>query len=204
MEFFSYLPAIISAIGTIVAAWFAYNQYAKNKMTDLKVQQMQNELAEQKKRRADNSALVHGELWNVLHELHADRVYIVQPHPLGNESMLSVYFESKRKGVESMKPHIQRLKMCDVAKFCTDLTNNLYMSITDIDGQVADRRAKSLLSSCGTIQVIIKRLSDSTHDWVGSIFCEFTHDAPIDEDAAHAILHEAAMNIQYIIPAFVD
>ena len=92
MEFFSYLPAIISAIGTIVAAWFAYNQYAKNKMTDLKVEQMQNELAEQKKRRADNSALVHGELWNVLHELHADRVYIVQPHPLGNESMLSVYF----------------------------------------------------------------------------------------------------------------
>lgn len=35
-----YLPAIISAIGTIIAAWFAYNQYTKNKITDLKVEQM--------------------------------------------------------------------------------------------------------------------------------------------------------------------
>ena len=33
-----YLPAIISAIGTIIAAWFAYNQYTKNKLTDLKIE----------------------------------------------------------------------------------------------------------------------------------------------------------------------
>lgn len=201
MEF---LPAIISAIGTILAAYFAYNQYTKNKLTDLKVEQMQRDNETKRKRRSDNSALVHGELWEVLHELKADRVYIVQPHPLGNESMVSIYFESKRKGVESMKPRIQNLKMCDVAKFCADLTKNLFMFITDIDNQVTDRYAKSLLSSCGTEQVIIKRLSDNSHDWVGSIFCEFTHGQKIDEAEARAILHEAAMNIQYILPAFID
>lgn len=165
-----YLPAIISAIGTIIAAWFAYNQYTKNKITDLKVEQMRTENEMRRKRRADNSAVVYGELWEILHDLKADRVYIVQPHPLGNESMISIYFESKRKGVESMKPRIQNLKMGDVAKFCSDLTKNLFMLITDIDGQVKDRCAKSLLSSCGTSQVIIKRLSDNSHDWVGSIF----------------------------------
>ncbi|MBD5228879.1 MAG: hypothetical protein HDS69_02390 [Bacteroidales bacterium] len=199
-----HLPAIISAIGVIIAAWFSYNQYAKNKLTDLKVEQMQRENEIKRKRRADNSALVYGELWEVLHELKADRVYIVQPHPLGNESMISIYFESKRKGVESMKPRIQNLKMGDVARFCADLTKNLFMFITDIDEQVADRCAKSLLSSCGTEQVIIKRLSDNSHDWVGSIFCEFTHGAKIQEAEARAILHEAALNIQYILPAFVD
>ena len=201
-----YLPAIISAIGTIIAAWFAYNQYTKNKLTDLKVAQMQTDNERKQKRRADNSAIVYGELWEVLHELHADRVYIVQPHPLGNESMISIYFECKRKGVESMKPRIQNLKMCDVAKFCSDLTTNLFMSITDIDGQVTDRYAKSLLSSCGTSQLMVKRLSDNSHDWVGSIFCEFTHEAEagIDKEKAQAILHEAAMNIQYILPEFVE
>ena len=198
------LPAIISALGTIIAAWFAYNQYSKNKITDLKVQQMQADLAEKKKRRSDNSALVHGELWEILHSLKADRVYIVQPHPLGNESMVSVYFESKRKGVESMKPRIQNLKMCELARFCADLTKNLFMFITDIDEQVGDRYAKSLLSSCGTTQVIIKRLSDNSHDWVGSIFCEFTHGTEIDEARARSILHEAALNIQYILPEFVE
>lgn len=188
----------------IITAWFSYNQYAKNKLTDLKVEQMQRDNEVKRKRRSDNSALVHGELWEILHELKADRVYIVQPHPLGNESMVSIYFESKRKGVESMKPRIQNLKMCDVAKFCANLTKNLFMFITDIDNQVTDRYAKSLLSSCGTEQVIIKRLSDNSHDWVGSIFCEFTHGQKIDEAEARAILHEAAMNIQYILPAFID
>ena len=197
-----YIPAIISAIGTIIAAWFAYNQYTKNKITDLKVEQMRLEGEKIRKRRADNSALVHGELWEILYELKADRVYIVQPHPLGNESMLSVYFESKRKGVESMKPRIQNLKMCDVAKFCADLAKNLFMFITDIDAQVEDRYAKSLLSSCGTAQVIVKRLSDNSHDWVGSILCEFTREIKISEDDARAILHEAATNIQYILPEF--
>lgn len=199
-----YLPAIISAIGTIIAAWFAYNQYTKNKITDLKVEQMRTENEMRRKRRADNSAVVYGELWEILHDLKADRVYIVQPHPLGNESMISIYFESKRKGVESMKPRIQNLKMGDVAKFCSDLTKNVFMFITDIDGQVKDICAKSLLSSCGTSQVIIKRLSDNSHDWVGSIFCEFTHDTEINEQEAHTIMHEAAMNIQYILPEFVD
>lgn len=198
------IPAIISAIGVIIAAWFSYNQYAKNKLTDMKVEQMKRDHEISRKRRSDNSALVHGELWEVLHELKADRVYIVQPHPLGNESMVSIYFESKRKGVESMKPRIQNLKMCDVAKFCSELTKNLFMFIKDIDGQVPDRYAKSLLSSCGTEQVIIKRLSDNSHDWVGSIFCEFTHGVDIDENEARAILHEAAMNIQYILPPFID
>ena len=170
----------------------------------MKVEQMKRDHEISRKRRSDNSALVHGELWEVLHELKADRVYIVQPHPLGNESMVSIYFESKRKGVESMKPRIQNLKMCDVAKFCSELTKNLFMFIKDIDGQVPDRYAKSLLSSCGTEQVIIKRLSDNSHDWVGSIFCEFTHGVDIDENEARAILHEAAMNIQYILPPYID
>lgn len=199
-----YIAAIISAIGTIIAAYFAYNQYTKNKLTDLKVQQWEAEQTEKQKRRSDNSAIVHGELWEVLHELKADRVYIVQPHPLGNESMISIYFESKRKGVESMKPHIHNLKMCDLAKFCSDMAKNLFLIIDDIDEQIEDRYAKSLLSACGTTQVIIKRLSDNTHDWVGSIFCEFTHGKEIDPDEARETLHQAAQNIQYILPPYID
>lgn len=89
-------------------------------------------------RRADNSSIVYGELWSVLHELDADRVYIVQPHPLGNESLLSVYYEVKRKGVEPMKPHMQGLPISEVPKFSSDLVKNLFLYITDIDEQVND------------------------------------------------------------------
>lgn len=197
-----YIAAIISAIGTIIVAWFAYNQKTKDKMTDLKIEKYKHEEERKSKRRADNSSLVFGELWDILHELDADRVYIVQPHPLGNESMLSVYFEVKRKGVEPMKPHIQELPIAEVAKFSSDLVKNLFMYISDIDKQVEDKYAKSIMSSCGCSAAIVKRLNDNAHDWVGSIFCEFTRPMAVSEDEARSIMHKAATSIQYLLPEF--
>lgn len=197
-----YLPAIISAIGTIIAAWFAYNQYAKNKFTDLKIEKFKKEEEIKSIRRADNSSIVYGELWNVLHELDADRVYIVQPHPLGNESLLSIYYEVKRKGVEPMKPHVQNLHISEVAKFSSDLVKNLFMYVTNIDNEISDKYAKSILSSYGCQAAIIKRLNDNRYDWVGSIFCEFTHPINISENKAREIMHEAAKNIQYLLPEY--
>lgn len=196
------IGGVISAIATPLAAWFAYNQYTKNKMTDLKVEQFKQEAEQRNKRRADNSAIVYAELHTVLHSLNADRVYIVQPHPLGNESLLSVYFEVKRKGVEGMKEHVQNLPIADVAKFSADLARNLFMFIKDIDLQVTDKYAKSILSSYGTTGAVIKRLSDNTHDWAGSIFCEFTHGMECSEAEAKEVLHNAAMNIQYLLPEY--
>ncbi|EJX06978.1 hypothetical protein EVA_04911 [gut metagenome] len=201
-----YLSAIISAIGVVITGvlglWIKYNQRTKDKMTDLKIEKWRNEEKQRIIRRSDNSSIVYGELWNILHELEADRVYIVQPHPLGNESMLSIYFEVKRRGVEPMRPHIQNLRIPEVAKFSSDLVSNLFCYITDIDKQVCDKYAKSILSSYGTEAVIIKRLNDTTHDWVGSIFCEFTHPMDVTEEEAHKIMHEGAMNIQYLLPEF--
>lgn len=199
---FSNTPAIISAIGTIVAAWFAYNQYTKNKLTDMKIEQFKKEETAMSLRRADNSSLVFGELWNVLHELEADRVYIIQPHPLGNESFVSIYYEVKRKGVEPMKPHVQNLHISEVAKFASDLVKNQYMYIADIEQEVSDKYAKSLLSSYGCKSVIIKRMNDNKYDWVGSIFCEFTHPVEISKDEAQKTMHTAAVNIQYLLPEY--
>lgn len=197
-----YLPAIISAIGTIIAAWFAYNQYTKNKLTDLKIEKFRKDEEIKSIRRADNSSIVYGELWNILYELDADRVYIVQPHPLGNESLLSIYYEVKRKGVEPMKPHVQNLRIADVAKFSSDMVKNMFMYITDINTQIQDKYAKSILSSYGCEAAVVKRLNDNKYDWVGSIFCEFTRPIHVSEDEAGEIMHQCAMNIQYLLPEY--
>ncbi len=198
--------AIISAIGVIITGvlglWFKYNQKTKDKLTDLKIEQFKQEQEIKSKRRNDSSAIVFGELWSILYQMKADRVYIVQPHPLGNECLLSVYYEVKRKGIEGMRDKIQNLKMSEVAKFSADMSKNLFMYITNIDEQVDDKYAKSLLSSCGCQAAIIKRLNDSIYDWVGSIFCEFTSPMEVSEDEARTIMHEAAMNIQYLLPEY--
>ena len=67
---------IISAAGTLLAAYFAYNQYTKNKLTDLNVEYFKKEEEKRSYHRSENSAKVFGELWRVLYETKADRVYI--------------------------------------------------------------------------------------------------------------------------------
>ena len=201
-----YIPEIITALGVIILGYLQYNQHTKNKMTDLKVEQIKNEDLKRNKRRSDNSMLVFGELWDLLYTMKADRVYVVQPHPLGNEEMLSIYFEVKRRGVESMRPHIQNMKICNVAKFSSDLVKKQFILITDIDKQVQDRYARSIMAAHGCKKAVVVRLSDYKHDWVGSVFCEFTDDDEneMDEKVLQDILQKSAINIQYIIPEFSE
>lgn len=194
---------VISGIGAIVAAWFSYNQYTRNKMTDIKVEQFKKEEERRGYKRSENSAKVFGEIWRVLFGTKADRVYIVQPHPLGHASFLSIQFEVKRKGVEGMRGNIQNLPMSEVAAFSKQMVDEVFMYITNIDEQIDDRVTKSIMSSNGCESIIIKRMNNS-NDWVGSIFCEYTTHMSISEEEARSILHEAATNIQYILPEFVD
>lgn len=192
---------MIAAVGAIISAYFAYNQYTKNKMTDLKLEMYKKDEEIKSYKRSEYSAKVFGELWRVLYELKADRVYIVQPHPLGNAAFLSVQFEVKRRMIDGMTENIQSLPMSEVAVFSKEMAENLFMYITNIDGQVSDKVAKSILSSNGCVNAIIKRMNNST-DWVGSIFCEFCSPMTCDEEQARHVLHEAAMNIQYNLPEF--
>lgn len=195
------LANVLSACGTIVAAYFAYNQYTKNKLTDLKVEYFKKEEERRSYKRSENTAKVFGELWRILYELKADRVYVVQPHPLSHVAFLSIQFEVKRKGVAGMIESVQSLPMSEVAAFSKDLAENLFMYYTDIDNEVKDKVAKSLMSVNGCEAVAIKRLNSST-DWVGNIFCEFTDGQHLDEETTHRVLHEAAVNIQYILPEY--
>ena len=198
------LSEIITAIGGIIIAWFGYNQYTKNKKTDYEIEKLRTEDKVRNKRRSDNAMIIFGALWELLYAVKADRVYIVQPHPLDNEEMLSIYFEVKRRWAEPMKPHIQRMRIAEVANFASKLVDNLYMYIKNVNEDVQDRYAQSIFASCGTTSVIVKRLSDNKHDWVGSIICEYTDPVKINEKDAQELLHKAATNIQYILPEIRD
>ena len=77
------------------------------------------------------------------------------------------------------------------------------MYFNDIDNQVEDKVAKSLLASNGTVAVAIKRMN-TARDWVGSIFCEFMDTPKVSEYDMQKLMHEAAINIQYNLPEFQE
>lgn len=199
--------ALVSAVTTaavaIWTAWFTYNQKTKDKMTDLKIEQYKNEMKRKSFKRAENAGKVFGSLNKVLLGTGADRVYIVQPHPLGHAAYLSVQYEVKANGVQGMRMEIQKLEMSEVPQFSEEMTRNLWMYFDDIDNQVDDKVAKSLLASNGTIAVAIKRMN-TARDWVGSIFCEFMDTPKVDEEEIKRLMHEAAINIQYNLPEYQD
>ena len=124
MDWTSIIATVMGTISTIVCAWFVYNQHTKNAHTDHEIERIKNEDKIRNKRRSDNAMIIYGVLWELLYATKADRVYIVQGHPLGNEEFLTIYFEVKRRWAEPMKPHIQKLKMSEVGRFASTIANN--------------------------------------------------------------------------------
>jgi hypothetical protein len=197
------IGALIGAIGGVYSIWTKFHQDEKNKMTDLKIEQYRKQEKKRGFRRAENTGKVLGELSQVLISTGADRVYIVQPHPLGHIAFLSIQFEVKARGVQGMRMEVQKLEMSEVPQFSKMMAEKLFMYFDDIDNQIEDRVAKSLLSSNGTVVAAVKRLK-SSRDWVGSIFCEFMEQPKIPVEDLKIILHEAATNIQFNLPEFQE
>lgn len=201
--------ATITAIGSVVVSvltllFTQYNrmtQKHRDRMNDLKYENYKKETERFEFKRSENSAKVFGELWRVMRTLGAERVYIVQPHPLGNSAFLSIYFEVKDDFASGMKENVQNLPMSKIALFSKALAENLFLYYSDIDSQVEDKMAKSLFIANGCRKVAIKRLN-SASDWVGNIFCEFIDETNVSEQEIQKVLHDAAVKIQFILPEF--
>ena len=191
---------LVNGLGVIILGIFGVYQYRINKNTDYKIKKREEEDRRKQERNHNNAIDVWGYVHNILTQTKADRVYIVQPHPVGNEEMLTIHFEVTRKGIKGMREEVQQMKISSVIQFAKYMKDNLFVYITDIDKQVPDRYARALMSTHGTKHFIVKRLNDNRNDWVGSIFCEYTNKMRINEREAKELLHRAATDIQYIIP----
>jgi len=195
-----YIPQIISALGVIIAAWFSYNQYTKNKQTDQKIEQWKKEESAKNAKKSEDIAKIYGELWQLLHNLGADRVYIIQPHPLTTNLFLSIRLEVKRNGVSSMRSVINKLPMSELAEFSAELATRDFLYYRNVDEDVKDKRARAMFATNGCHMAVIKRLSDQEHDWVGSLTCEYARPTDISPITFKQSMIDAANHIQYILP----
>lgn len=195
------IPSLFGAISTIVCAWFVYNQKSK----DAQIQREMEAWKKEEERKSYNRNKYSGQVFGAIHDLltksKADRVYIVQPHPLGHVAFLSCYFEAVNNGITEMQSSIQSIPMSKVPLLSSSLAENVWMYYNNIDEQVNDDMAKSLFLANGTHAVGIKRM-DNTKDWVGSIFIEYIEEPEIDELTLKKYAHDTAMVIRYILPEF--
>lgn len=197
------LAAIIVSIGTIITAFLSYNQYTKNKETDFKIETWKKKEEKKSEVRNDNIAKIGGQLYRILYAIKADRVYIVQPHPLINNLYISISLEADIPGVTQMKYNVQNMPIDEIALFASELAKRDIMIYKNVDSELKDIQAKALFRNNGAKSVIIKKLFDKRYDWIGSIFCEFFDESKeFDYIYARSLVTEVAESIQFILPEY--
>lgn len=199
------LPQILTGIASIAALWFTYNQYTKNKITDYKIEKWREEEHKNNIRNAGSIATVYGELWELLYFLKADRVYLIQPHPLYKEMYISATLEVKKYGVSTVRDNMNNIKIESVARFVSDLANTEYQFIKNISDSDLDSKIKSIMTNNGCNSTAIRRLCDEKNNWIGSIVVGYIHnfdDVDIEKDLLEKMTRSSALTIQYILPEF--
>lgn len=202
--FLEFLPQILSGIASILALWFTYNQYTKNKITDYKIEKWKQEEHSNNVKQAGNIATIYGELWELLYFLKADRVYLIQPHPLYKEMYISATLEVKQYGVSSVRDSLCDIKIESVARFVSDLANSEYKFIKGVETSELDDKIKSIMTSNGCHSVALRRLSDEKNNWIGTIVIGYIHNFNNDMDIEliEKMSRSSALAIQYILPEF--
>ena len=197
------LPEIISSITAGIALWFTYNQYTKNKMTDYKLEKLKEEDKKQQVVNAGNIATIFGELWELLYFLKADRVYIIQPHPLYNQMYISATLEVKNYGVSSAKNTLTNVKIETLPKFVARLAKEDLIYIEDTETADVETKVKSIMVSNGCKSIFIKRLVDENNNWIGNIVLGYLRpfkEYGVERKLIERMTRTSAMSIQYILP----
>lgn len=191
---------LIEGIGVILAAYWSYNQYTKNKLTDKKIEDLKRDEKKKLVERNDNISKIYFDLYRILIDLKADRVYILQPHPLINNHYISVGFEVKQKGITEIKPKIQDILIQEIPNVVDKLARRDWLMYRSIETEMEDKRVKSFLKASGTYGIYVRKMSTEKDGWVGSIIVDFMEDIEVPIDYAKALIMEVAESIQYILP----
>ena len=199
------LPQIFTGIASLAALWFTYNQYTKNKLTDYKIDKLKEQEKVNSIREAGNIATIYGELWELLHFLKADRVYLIQPHPSYKALYISATLEVKRQGISSVKDVLVDVTLESIANFASMLANNEYVFIEDMDCVDLDKKAQAIFMTTGCKSTAIRKMADEKGNWIGNIVVGYNSDfdkVDIQKDLVEKMTRSSAFSIEYILPEF--
>lgn len=195
--------ALFTLINGLFTAYLAYNQKAKDKLTDYKIEKLKEDDKRQQVANAGNIATIFGELWELLYFLKADRVYIIQPHPLYKQMYISATLEVKNYGVSSAKNTLNNVKIESLPKFVSQLAKEDLIFIEDTEVAHVETKVKSIMVGNGCKSIFIRRLVDENNNWVGSIVLGYLRsfkDYGVDRKMVERMTRTSAMSIQYILP----
>ena len=199
-HFTQIMTAAFAMITAITVGWFTATQYSRDRITDIKIEQMR--LFNEEKINTNNRhvAVIYSELYDLMHKLDVDRVFIIQPHPEIKYIYLSVFLEVDKKGISMVKDMFQNIPISEMPKFSKVLATTNWLYFTDINSEVGDARTQSLMRTMGSTNIAIRQLTNTSGEWIGSLVAENTQGRDLNGDAAMNVMKNTANTIQYILP----
>ena len=193
---------IISTLGALFATILSFYQYRNNRSASRKIESYKKQLTEKLSKDSESAAMIYGVLWEGLHKLGTDRIYILQPHPSHANRFLTITLEVRRGGVSAMKPNLQSLPMSEVANFVSLIAKERFIRYDDISTNLIDKRSRAIMGIAGVLSIAIQRLENLDGKWIGNIFCEHTQKKCWQCNMCEEILSDMAKVIAPILPDY--
>lgn len=196
------IAAVITALGVIVLGWFQYNQQTKNKETDARLKQREEEDKEKRKLLKIAANDIMRELHRLLIKTDAQRAYIVQPHPLDRAKFISIEYEVFSEGMVEIARKVHRMPIVSVHGFANELSSRDFI-LWQSQKEVRDDRARAIMHSIGTEKMAAFRMMDNKL-WLGNIVLDFDQHQELQPVYLKDKMGEAANVVKYILPEIED
>jgi hypothetical protein len=196
------ISGLITAIAAALTIIFSVYQYMNNRGVTKKLEEFKRKLTEKLNRDSESAGIIYGELWDGLHKLGSDRIYIIQPHPSHANRYLTITMEVRRNGVSAMKPYLQSLPMSDIPKYVSVISRDKFLLFDQIATKVMDKRARSIMGVAGVLSMAVHRLENTDGNWIGSLVCEHTQAKCWGCLKCEEILEDMAKIISPILPEY--
>ncbi len=144
-------------------------------------------------------------MWKLLFTIDADRVYIIQPHPIHERQFISISLETvhPERDVASHKDGFQFRRLSEWSWFASALGTKdwvIFRSLDDIKAK--DLKTYSEAYRRGVQSVYFRRLCDVKRQWIGTLCVEYTHKNPSEYDFIKGNMIEKATLIADILPEY--
>jgi len=146
---------------------------------------------------------IYSYLWELLYNVDADRISIVQPHPEDDRKFISISYEvlNPTRDVSSQKFNFQYYKMSEWASMIKKWIENRFIVYKKLE-EISDYRLYPEASRRAIKSVVFVRLTNNADYWIGTLAIEYTHTTPKDFTKIKDEGAKIGVLISDILPAY--
>lgn len=205
------IATLVSSIGVIILGVVVpiinSKQKRKEKEWDLEIDRrfakIQKDEDAEKAKLSETYSKLYAYMWKLLFAVEADRVFIIQPHPMIDKQYISVSLEITHpdRDVATHKENFQFKRMSEWAGLVAKIGSDdwmIYRSVADIK----DNKVFSEAHRRGVQTLLFRKLVDENGYWEGNLCVEYTHARPDNLDYVREKMVNKARLIEDILPEY--